>query len=400
MKYFLLAIFIFLLGVFAPSPAIAQTDEAIVNPGSFSTESNLLNGQLEAESNTVTTRVGTGNIQNTGGWPITVSSIVTQGLSGPTDHYDLYSHGFQSIDIANDTGTPIYTTFDGTVAVVCDDGQTSCGNCGKGSNENGCGYGKYVVVNSTVDGKNISVYFGHFSEIIVAQGQQVSKGTELGKMGTTGYSTGPHLHWEFRGIPMETPNIPQNITPLNCDEAPYVLCVPLMIPTGSEQPITSPSPDTYWFILHRQSKTEELFKGPYGNNSTSTLVKTFQVNPGRPGERPTPLPALSGQAYWIITGKQPNSNPETAPYFLALNVPYPAPYYGPAPYAECGPAGNEQCDWIVAGEFGLHGINGNSAKLTDSGSSGCIRHSDDDITFLYNLLDPTNQEIRYYIENN
>lgn len=157
---------------------------------------------------------------------------------------------------------------------------------------------------------------------------------------------------------------------------------------------------SYWFILYRQSQKEELYLGVPGVKDQSTLVKTFTVKTGRPGERPTPLPQLVGRDYWLITQKhaQPD-NPETAPYFLTLDVPgIEEPPYGPVPYEECD---GEQCDWILPGAFGLHGTAGNPEKLSegDPGSSGCIRHSDSDITYLYNLLDPQKDEIRYYIED-
>ena len=157
---------------------------------------------------------------------------------------------------------------------------------------------------------------------------------------------------------------------------------------------------SYWFILYRQSQKEELYLGVPGVKDQSTLVKTFTVKTGRPGERPTPLPQLVGRDYWLITQKhaQPD-NPETAPYFLTLDVPgIEEPPYGPVPYEECK---GEQCDWILPGAFGLHGTAGNPDKLSESdpGSSGCIRHSDSDITYLYHLLDPQKDEIRYYIED-
>lgn len=161
-----------------------------------------------------------------------------------------------------------------------------------------------------------------------------------------------------------------------------------------------PSQNDYWFVLHRKSQTEELFQGVPGKKEHSKRIKTFKVKTGRPGERPTPLPQLLGREYWIITKKQPEpDNPETAPYFITLDVPAPSePPYGPSPYLEC----NGQCDWIRPGDFGLHGVAGKPERLTDAdpGSSGCIRHADEDITYLYNLLDPANSEIRYYIEDN
>ncbi len=181
-----------------------------------------------------------------------------------------------------------------------------------------------------------------------------------------------------------------------------VACLGLLIfhiPTFFQSDTKQPE-KAYWFILHRQSQKEELFLGIPGEKNKSTIVKTFTVKTGRPGERPTPLPQLLGKEYWVITKKQPElDNPETAPYFITLDVPAPSePPYGPSPYLEC----DGQCDWIRPGDFGLHGVAGVPERLTDAdpGSSGCIRHSDEDITYLYNLLDPSKGEIRYYIEDN
>lgn len=154
--------------------------------------------------------------------------------------------------------------------------------------------------------------------------------------------------------------------------------------------------DSYWFILNRKSNIEKLYKGVLGDEKNSILIKTFVVKTGIPGERPTPLPSLMGRDYWIITEKTPvEDNPETAPYYLTLNIPVSDDVpYGPQPYMEC----NGQCNWQLPGAFGLHGIGGDESKISpeNPGSSGCIRHRDEDITYLYNLLD-LKDEVRYYI---
>lgn len=167
--------------------------------------------------------------------------------------------------------------------------------------------------------------------------------------------------------------------------------------------------EKHWLLLHRKSNIEYLYKGVPGVKNKSKLVRTFQVKPGIPGERPTPLPKLLGREYWLITGKvETKDDPETAPYFLILDIPYSEEYpFGPTPYLECnGPADAEamagkQCDWILPGSFGLHGINGDPTRLAaeNPGSSGCVRHRDEDITYLYNLFNPEENEIRYYIED-
>lgn len=152
----------------------------------------------------------------------------------------------------------------------------------------------------------------------------------------------------------------------------------------------------YWLVFYRKSNKEELYNGVPGDRGKSTLIKTFQVKGGVPGEKPTPLPQLLGKEYWTITEKiDASDNEETAPYFLALDVPISEdPPYGPTPYLEC----DGQCDWELPGMFGLHGVAGDPSRLSaeNEGSSGCIRHSNEDIVYLHSLLEIGT---RYYIQD-
>lgn len=170
--------------------------------------------------------------------------------------------------------------------------------------------------------------------------------------------------------------------------------VPQIIATKSAEIDSS-----YWLLLHRKSNVEFLYFGVPGDRAHSEVIKQFKVKVGITGKFPTPLPQLMGKDYWILTDKlEAFDNPDTSPYFLTLDVPTTGEYpFGPEPYLEC----NGQCDWKTIGYFGLHGINNNMDKLSDNdpGSSGCVRHEDSDIAYLYNLLNPKTSQIRYYIKD-
>lgn len=84
------------------------------------------------------------------------------------------------LDIAAGSGTPIYSTQTGTVQLVRDYGY---------------GYGRTIMVSH--GGGVISLY-AHLNGFNVSQGQVVAAGQQIGTMGSTGNSTGPHLHFEIR----------------------------------------------------------------------------------------------------------------------------------------------------------------------------------------------------------
>ncbi len=83
----------------------------------------------------------------------------------------------QGIDIANRKGTPIKATADGTVEFA-------------GSRN---GYGLTIIINH---GYGYKTLYGHNSELLVKVGQKVKCGAVIAKMGSTGYSTGSHCHYE------------------------------------------------------------------------------------------------------------------------------------------------------------------------------------------------------------
>ena len=61
------------------------------------------------------------------------------------------------------------------------------------------GYGRVVIINhGNINGVPTTTLYAHMSSASVKQGANVAKGSVIGKVGTTGYSTGPHLHFEVR----------------------------------------------------------------------------------------------------------------------------------------------------------------------------------------------------------
>lgn len=167
---------------------------------------------------------------------------------------------------------------------------------------------------------------------------------------------------------------------------------PVMLSGGDIGPETS-----YWFRLNRRENIETLNYGPNNLPQLSLMVWFFRVKTGVPGQKPTPLPQKTGRPFWLVIDKyQTRDNPETAPFFLVLDVPgTETSPFGPRPYREC--AG--QCNWKIPGYFGLHGVAGVESRLTipEPGSSGCVRHRDFDISFLYHVLDPRRNPIPYFI---
>lgn len=80
-------------------------------------------------------------------------------------------------DIGAGMGAPVWASQGGTVILA----------------EYNGGYGNCVILDH---GNGIKTLYGHMSSIMVGQGQSVSQGTQIGRVGSTGNSTGPHLHFE------------------------------------------------------------------------------------------------------------------------------------------------------------------------------------------------------------
>lgn len=92
-------------------------------------------------------------------------------------------HGHNGVDLAAPNGTPVLAAAEGTVIIA------------RSSGYNG-GYGLYIVISHA---NGTQTLYSHLSTVNVSVGSRVSKGEVIGRVGNTGKSTGPHLHFEVRG---------------------------------------------------------------------------------------------------------------------------------------------------------------------------------------------------------
>jgi len=88
-------------------------------------------------------------------------------------------HWHSGVDLAAASGTPVYSSVPGVVRVI-DDGR---------------GYGLHVIIDHD---SHLSVLYGHLSAVDVSSGEIVGTGDRIGAVGSSGNSTGPHLHFEVR----------------------------------------------------------------------------------------------------------------------------------------------------------------------------------------------------------
>ena len=115
---------------------------------------------------------------SSGSWTKPASGRFTSGygwrdLGGSEYHY--------GIDIANSSGTPVVAAADGIVSFAAPLST----------------YGNAIMVTHSIDGQIYTSLYAHLSSFNVSVGTKVSKGMQIAKMGNTGRSTGPHLHFEI-----------------------------------------------------------------------------------------------------------------------------------------------------------------------------------------------------------
>ena len=112
--------------------------------------------------------------------PVQASVTMMSSFGVRSDPFNHHAAMHPGIDLSGSYGTPIYATADGTVLRA---------------GWNSGGYGNLVELDH---GRGITTRYGHMSAILVSAGQHVTRGQQVGRMGSTGRSTGNHLHYEVR----------------------------------------------------------------------------------------------------------------------------------------------------------------------------------------------------------
>jgi murein DD-endopeptidase MepM/ murein hydrolase activator NlpD len=135
----------------------------------------LRNSKFSRLSSSYTQRFHTNTIPSQ--WPL--QGRLMGGFGERQDPFSGEGAYHTGVDISAPIGTPVHSTADGRVQFA-------------GSYY---GYGRMVIVNH---GNKYETYYAHLSSISVVEGQELRRGEEVGKVGMSGRSTGPHLHYEVR----------------------------------------------------------------------------------------------------------------------------------------------------------------------------------------------------------
>lgn len=179
------------LAATAAAPALANTNAASVDIRDTvrdAQDESLLQGDVRYQQLFASWEALEENGENVGTVtaPISVPSIMPLQDAKLTSGYGMRTHPVlggrrkhKGIDLAAPSGTPIYATADGIIDRA----------------EWFSSYGLFVEIDH---GAELETRYAHMSRLAVAEGQRVSKGDLIGYVGSTGRSTGPHLHYEVR----------------------------------------------------------------------------------------------------------------------------------------------------------------------------------------------------------
>lgn len=157
---------------------------------SLSDNNQLNTNTLQAENETMSNGIG-GNeatevnetdqdvsyIKNNASFIKPVSGTVTSGF-GTRTPTDIVTANHSGVDIGANIGSDIVAAMEGTVTLISSDGD----------------YGNHIEISNG----EIMTLYAHCSKIVVNQGDHIVQGQKIAEVGSTGRSTGPHLHFEIR----------------------------------------------------------------------------------------------------------------------------------------------------------------------------------------------------------
>lgn len=183
---------------------------------------------------------------------------LTQGFGRPTGSFGYSKH--TGIDLGYVSGTPIVAARDG-FAEFAAGGWNS-------------GYGYMVILKHVSGGKKTYTLYAHMSEIMIKQGDSVKAGQQIGKVGTTGNSTGNHLHFEVKPCVSET-SLRQTCVAIDPK--------PLIVFNQGDTPLVTAAPTTATTPAQSQ----------YDQTCVDRVKKEWEENQQKPTETPTQIPTTS-----------------------------------------------------------------------------------------------------------
>ena len=164
----------------------ASSQSASLQPIAVSTSGVMAMGEDVSRANTILSRLTDINAYRQGVARLPVATPVRMGAVRQTSGFGMRRHPLtgrstmhNGLDWAGPRGTAILASADGVVKKA----------------ERQSGYGNLVIIQHEF---GIETYYAHLSSMDVRAGQRVSRGQKIGGMGTTGASTGVHLHYEVR----------------------------------------------------------------------------------------------------------------------------------------------------------------------------------------------------------
>jgi murein DD-endopeptidase MepM/ murein hydrolase activator NlpD len=155
-------------GLDAQHPTLVAGQKIMVPGGTVAIVASQPAAQPAAHAAAQTAKVPPGAMQGGGHFAWPVSGLITQR----------YGPWHRGIDLATNTGTPVKASDAGFVVFA------------GWSND---GYGYHIIIDH---GHGFQTLYAHLSKMLVNAGQSVTQGMVIGAVGSTGNSTGPHLHFE------------------------------------------------------------------------------------------------------------------------------------------------------------------------------------------------------------